>query len=1101
MHRNLELDFVGRENEIEQILAFYQSALTADNASVLWIEGEAGIGKTSLLKQFIRHINHQKPVLCHIRLYPDTPSTISELLDHNLDTAPYLQNLLRQQRFPSIAAKIRHLARLRPTLLILEDIHLLSENASQDLFNLFQVLSEEPVCIICVSRPGEHPATLRLLPYANMRIELGPLQDSDVKSLLQSFPAISISPKLVETLQTATNGIPLVLRSVLTAIPQDSSSNLPINSDLIINQLIEHSAKTSVQSLTKGLTASLSEDEYYQACMLATLGEVFSEEAADALIVQPRTTLDALAQKGIITQVREAILPIIGTDSQKLPWRFAHTLLRNELASNGSATEEAMLKLLESHLPLYSTAVLSTLASREIQNEDHLLRTHSYLDILLLQIRLSYQFTLLIDLSSIAIHFVQTNHDLLTKTKEINAELELIKFTYSHTDPLNIKLSHLIDLVNTYLEKTANPTSLTVAEHRLMALPAGLYNDLFLPDRPESLTTLACLKEASELTTQFPDLPHSPYFVAFLLGIAVTSRKPMSIDAHRIFRDYLKMVFKIHEQGDSSNQHFVHHLIATVLSLFVTEDEAQDQILLAEEVLAKYQIHELPERFTLYYIDLLVSCGRMHRAKEILNIVRSTATARIKSLAYLEFNYARHEVIINAALGAPPLYISEQLNRFAKWSMNADPEHTASYYDESSLKSLVTASHIVGDRSWRESIIEDHISVIQNEQKQRNLQHLCALLDGNVSHLKESIQSEPVTGWLFRLIDHGTKENVNIHHLSKAASDILELESAHRNDVLGVRYAITIIESIFAQLQQPVPPSIRRMIENALRRVLRWCVKGDMAGFMKPFVHQSKNYFSDEEQHYWNQALLNAEKTVAERYQWQVGSKSNTGSSRLHISMLGQIAISAPNQQPKRVQGAKARAILGLMVANELSSRHLSYKGFREIIFGTSPEANSSTDNIRAAVARLRSLLGKDNIITDGKSAPSINLKHVDVDLIRISRSLDKCDEAIRSRYPRKARQHIMDVLRDDVPGPAYPALYDDFFESARLDFELRIRNSILTVSDFLLKEGDIDSAIETLEEGLERVPGDEELLTQLADILVKAGRHADAISVRNSWT
>ena len=1096
-----EFPFVGRNQEIEQVLAFHRATISTDNLGVLWIEGEAGIGKTYLLKKIAQHISHNGSVLCHIRLYPDTPSTINELLDHYLDTTSHLQELLQQQRHSSTAAKIRHLARLKPTTLILEDLHQLSDSAVHGLFTLFQALAEEPVCIICASRPGEYAASLRLLPYIGSTITLPPLKSDEISILLQSYQALPSTAPLVETLLTATKGNPLVLRSVIAAIPNDNMQSSIAGIEPIITQLIQHSAKVSVQSLTAGLTSSLSPEEHQHACKLARLGEVFSEEAAQLVTNSSVNILEVLSQKGIITQVREAILPTIGVHSSKLPWRFVHSLLRDELSAHGPIPAEQLLCVLDRNAPLYSTTLLHSLISEPMNDSDLLLRIHQHVIALFKKHELNYHFSLLQEISAIAIQLIETNLVLLSTRQEINAEVDLASFIHFRASLQRTEPDRIKETVNTYLEKTINPRRLADAEHRLIAMASVLFEQPKISGIDTPLTPLSCLQELQKLLTDFPELHHSVDFVRFLTSIAATTRTTLDSEVIQLLRHHVDAIVDSQNEEETFSTEHMHTLIAMVLTLFITEEDVEYCINLANRTLSQYALYDVPEQFSLCYISLLVNSGQLHKAKEVLNYLHSSPAIQSGHSAYTRFLCTVESTTIDSSFGAPRSYVEYQLNKAVRWVREADPEFAESYCENLFLESILLASYLQNDLSWMETAFQQYADNPRLQNQLPWIQAQKALVLGDLEELRSTAGLSKSHARFHELIVAGTAQEVDLELIYRLTCQFFERDSFNRSFILAVAYITTILESIFTRLGQAMSDEMQELITDALRRALQWSKNGDLVGFMRLFLLKSKNYFSQDEYENWHAALVSAEKNVAAKYNWEVPPNDHTNNARLQIAMLGQITYTVPNEQPKRIQGAKARAILGLMVANELSRQRLSYKGFREVIFGSLPENNATTDNIRAAIARLRSLLGKDSIITDGKSAPSLNLERVEIDLIRISRTLDKCKEAIRSRYPRKARQYIMEALHSDTHSPAYPTLYNEFFESARLDFELDLRNSILTVSDFLQKEGDVEGAIATLEEGLERIPNDDELLLRLSDILAASGRHTEAISIRNSWT
>ena len=74
--------------------------------------------------------------------------------------------------------------------------------------------------------------------------------------------------------------------------------------------------------------------------------------------------------------------------------------------------------------------------------------------------------------------------------------------------------------------------------------------------------------------------------------------------------------------------------------------------------------------------------------------------------------------------------------------------------------------------------------------------------------------------------------------------------------------------------------------------------------------------------------------------------------------------------------------------------------------------------------------------------------------------------------------------------------MYDEFFESAREDFENELRKAVVRLSRALLREEDAESAEELLERGFEAMPDDEEIAELLREALRKLGKRTEATRV-----
>jgi DNA-binding SARP family transcriptional activator len=220
------------------------------------------------------------------------------------------------------------------------------------------------------------------------------------------------------------------------------------------------------------------------------------------------------------------------------------------------------------------------------------------------------------------------------------------------------------------------------------------------------------------------------------------------------------------------------------------------------------------------------------------------------------------------------------------------------------------------------------------------------------------------------------------------------------------------------------------------------------------------------------------------------------GEERMRLSMLGTIAIEGGGVEAQAVRGARLKALLGVMVANQMQRRPLGREEFWILAGGVGDDPNRSRKTMHQAVLRLRELLGRDAILTD-TDVPRLNADVIRVDIIDAARLLDEALEASRSGALARARTALasaLDMARGEVP---FPALYEEFFEAAREEFENMMRNAILDVGGRLLREGDAASAEEILGRGLDSIPEDEDLCALLRAALEAQGKHVEAARLR----
>jgi len=153
------LPFVGREGELERIVGFWRGALHGDEMRVLVVEGEAGVGKSRLVAEAADRIAAERGTVVHAKLYAELTTAIAPLLFEALERTDLGRQIARaDEGLAAAAAVLRRLARLRPTILIIEDIHLLAGAPVRELVQLLEAIEDEPVAVMLTARTQDHSA-------------------------------------------------------------------------------------------------------------------------------------------------------------------------------------------------------------------------------------------------------------------------------------------------------------------------------------------------------------------------------------------------------------------------------------------------------------------------------------------------------------------------------------------------------------------------------------------------------------------------------------------------------------------------------------------------------------------------------------------------------------------------------------------------------------------------------------------------------------------------------------------------------------------------------------------------------------------------------
>jgi len=201
-----DLGFVGRGDELAAI-----ASCAADAASgrpwVVWIEGEAGTGKTALLRQAVAALPSGFQLL--------RAEASEAASDVPFDLVGQLGDVTATALFPA-AMELLGLwgkaSRARGVAVAVEDLHWADPESRRALFTAARRLREDRVLLLVTSRPGVADADgwdrLRLDSDRCLYVTPGPLTAGEVTELAASRDA-SLSAAAADRLLRHTGGHPL----------------------------------------------------------------------------------------------------------------------------------------------------------------------------------------------------------------------------------------------------------------------------------------------------------------------------------------------------------------------------------------------------------------------------------------------------------------------------------------------------------------------------------------------------------------------------------------------------------------------------------------------------------------------------------------------------------------------------------------------------------------------------------------------------------------------------------------------------------------------------------------------------------------------------
>jgi DNA-binding CsgD family transcriptional regulator len=334
--------WVGRRQELAALRAGAE-ALRQGGGAVVWVEGEAGIGKSSLVAealadtvglgwdiswgtadQFTDRLPLRLMVDC-LRVRPGSPDArrarAAELLrDRRLGFFGGAD--LSVAGIEVLVTLVDELCAAAPTVLVIDDLHWADDASLLVWHQLATAIDQLRLLLIATCRPDPRRPELRQLRTAVERrggavIRLGPLPETDVAALVTAMLG-STSGDTLRQLTDQSAGNPLYLRELVDALGRERAQPSPaVEVAAARDQL-----PASLAAVLNDRLSSVSADTAQLLQTAALLGGTFTVTDLAALLRRPASGLAAGLQEALAA----GLLAGSGTELA-----FRHPLLRQAL--------------------------------------------------------------------------------------------------------------------------------------------------------------------------------------------------------------------------------------------------------------------------------------------------------------------------------------------------------------------------------------------------------------------------------------------------------------------------------------------------------------------------------------------------------------------------------------------------------------------------------------------------------------------------------------------------------------------------------------------------------------------------------------------------
>lgn len=1087
------LPFVGRDAELARVVSFWQTTPEAGRLRAGLVLAEAGVGKSRLIEEAMKQIEEAGGAVIHAKFYPEGSNQLGPLLAQSIGVSGAGITLLRgvvEETRPAVIAALRRIGRLRPAMLVLEDIHLIDPESAGELATLLDALADETLSVLALARPAELRVRPILERYLVERIDLQRLNQTAIGGLWFALFGVAADSQTTDLLHGLTQGNSLALRSCLrTAI---ESGALQKRGDGVWEftaplQTLRTTLRQTVALLAEGMVLHLTPTERHAAERLAWLGEVFACEAAQQLLGDSDSILHELTQKGIIAATSVSVRPVAGVpprgDTSHTTYpasaaplvAFTHTLLHRHLVESSSPDPDVLIPLLQSVVPLYSLLPLVLLGqtiSRCTLSAERMFAVAERARYI------AWMFNGVQDTESgvkaletaeaIANHCRHAFDPALRMRWERNLLLHRVSLTHQRFDAeFHAAAGKLYQIT------TEHPTEPTVRLDVLM---------YYLNSRHDTEAMAMVWDEVYHISQHHPAVVATP---SFQNAFAVVANQATSVADSALMRSCTTLIQTLIDTSELSEETKTSirvRIFPTFLALYSTPEELANRM----EMFALLEgpgTHHERERFHIRRISFLAHIGQL---REVL--ARTEEAIRIYS-EQGEWHTALHcsmdRLLAIAAISDEPLpSIANTFHRLC--------DHTPIPIEPHDRRNFAQWGLAIGllrmEPQWAATLAQHALQGLHYPIPNA----LVGVARGDwalaATHFQEAWPPQLIiTHDAWKALGPAATALANPAQPHNRAAILEGLCQLLRKPITRLYDLLAITSSArLAQQLAPDDTTIQQAVAGGIQSALAWLCQHQLVKFARPLFDQLGHLLPANQHPAIQKQILQIEK--------QMESVRNNDARRLKISMIGKIAVEGEDGGMTPLRGGRIKLVLALMVADLMIDRRLTHREFVQLAGGDEDgdDMELARKKRNMTIARLREAIGTDAIITGGET-PVLNLERVEVDLLQADALLRRTIAALRQRLLVQAYpllRQVLEVAHGDVP---FPSLYDSFFEAVREDFEFRLRSAIVAVGRGLLAEGDAAAAESVLRRGYAAMPEDEEIGDFLREALIAQGKHVEA--------
>jgi predicted ATPase/class 3 adenylate cyclase len=360
--RRLDAPMVGRDAELEQLTRALAEAVEKRRCRLVTVVGEAGVGKSRLIDEFVRSVEAEASFLrgrClpygdGITFWPlaeafrqasgiverDTTEAAREKLTALTGDAEVEERVaavigLSPASFPApeltwgARKLLEGLARSRPLLVLFEDIHWAESTFLELIEHLVGSTDDAPILVVCSTR---HELVERLPDWStaqgSARIELERLSEEQTSAVAEALlGGTGLDERIRARIVDAAQGNPLFVEQLLSMLVDEGLIRFESGRWQATSDIEAVSVPPTIQALLAARLDRLDADERTVIEPAAVIGQTFVTDAVRYLT--PESARPQIGAQLDSLTYKQLVLPDLRRPAEEEAYGFHHVLIRD----------------------------------------------------------------------------------------------------------------------------------------------------------------------------------------------------------------------------------------------------------------------------------------------------------------------------------------------------------------------------------------------------------------------------------------------------------------------------------------------------------------------------------------------------------------------------------------------------------------------------------------------------------------------------------------------------------------------------------------------------------------------------------------------------